>query len=206
MIKLPEARSITPSCASSPSTSRRGGRLPLLRWSGAATARDGRYHATAPPASDPAGGVSLAILRKPMLVPKLESEPTGPICRASVSVFQHRVLLPIARPPAGLLVGNEDGALASEQVAGLGHGMLPEAPAGKRPQKWAGAANPDGRFSSGWRLGAFWPEATIRRFASPAVPTSARFSPPAGIVSLQEENEPDADCDAHCDGRNASRL
>jgi hypothetical protein len=26
------------------------------------------------------------------------------------------------------------------------------------------------------------------------------------IVSLQEENEPDADSDAHCDGRNASRL
>ena len=32
--------------------------------------------------------------------------------------------------------------------------MLPEAPAGKRPQKWAGAANLVGRFSSGGAWGA----------------------------------------------------
>jgi hypothetical protein len=53
--------------------------------------------------------------------------------------------------------------------------MLPEAPAGKRPQKWAGAANLVGRFSSGG-AGGLWPEDTIRRLASPAVPTVTTFS------------------------------
>jgi hypothetical protein len=36
--------------------------------------------------------------------------------------------------------------------------MLPEAPAGKRPQKWAGAANLVGRFFFRWSLGGFGPK------------------------------------------------